>query len=258
MLIDTHAHLNFPDFAAEPISKLMERAAMNDVQYVINVGTDLETSLASVELSIQHADIYATAGVHPQDAHVVTESDIEKLYELAKSSEKVVAIGEIGLDYYNLHNTKEKQQEIFRKMLFIAKALDLPYIVHNREAAEDVLRLIKESGYFRGVMHCFGGDIKLAEEVLAMGLKVSFTGLVTYKNAKDVQEAVSYVPLNSMMLETDAPFLAPVPYRGKRNEPAYILDIAKKIAELKGESLDKVKEATTANALNFFHLRAYC
>ncbi|MFC1478466.1 TatD family hydrolase [Candidatus Margulisiibacteriota bacterium] len=253
MLIDTHAHLNFSDYQDDTIEAILKRAKDADVGLVINIGIDRKTNIESIELADNYPEIYATIGLHPHDADQADKSDFEEFYNLAKSSPKVVGIGEIGLDYFKLRSPAEKQQRVFRTMLDLAKELDLPYVVHNRDASEDVLRIIKDSNYFNGVMHCFGGDIKLAEEVLKMGMMVSFTGVVTFKNAVLVQEAAAAVPLDRMMLESDAPYLAPVPHRGERNEPAYVALIAAKISEIKGEKLETVKEITSANVFSFFN-----
>ena len=252
MLIDTHAHLNFPDYQDTAIAEILERAEKADVKRVINVGTNLATSLQSIKLAAEYPNIFASAGIHPQDAHELNENDIQTIYELARDNNKVVAIGEIGLDYFKAENSPEEQKSVFRSMLKIAKELELPYIVHNRDAAIDVLRIIKEADYPNGVMHCFGGDLALAEEVLALGLKISFTGILTFKNAVAVQAAAKAIPLSRIMLETDAPFLAPMPYRGQRNEPAYIQYIAQKLAEIKDLELSAIKETTSANAFSFF------
>ena len=252
MLIDTHAHLNFPDYPEELIPEIIQRANAADVKNIINVGTNLETSIKSITLAEKYSNIFATVGIHPQDAHQTNENDLQTIYELARDNVQVVAIGEIGLDYFKAKNSPEIQLTIFKAMLQMAKELGLPYIVHNREAAENVLQILKELNYPNGVMHCFGGDLKLAEEIIALGLKISFTGIITFKNAVTVQEVAKTIPLTSIMLETDAPFLAPQPFRGQRNEPAYVHYIAEKLAALKEIPLEKVKEITSANAFSFF------
>ncbi|MFH1429793.1 MAG: TatD family hydrolase [Candidatus Margulisiibacteriota bacterium] len=252
MLIDTHAHLNFLDYENDTIDAVLKRAKDSDVGLIINVGIDRKTNIESIALANAYPEIYATLGLHPHDAHHAGENNIEEFYKLAKENPKVVGIGEIGLDYYKPRNSLKKQQDIFRAMLDLAKELGLPYIVHNRDSSEDVLKIIKDSNYFNGVMHCFGGDIKLAEKVLTMGMMISFTGVVTFKNAILVQETAAAIPLERIMLESDAPYLAPAPHRGQRNEPAYVSLIAEKIAEIKEEELATVKEITSANVFSFF------
>jgi len=252
MLIDTHAHLNFPDYEDISVETILTRAKEFDVHRILNVGTSPATSQASIDLAEKFPEIYAAVGIHPHDAHLTNEADIETLYNWAKQNPKVVAIGEIGLDYFKPQNSADDQQRVFQALLAMSKELELPYIIHNRESSEDILRIIKESNYSNGVLHCFSGDVSFAEEVLRLGLMVSFTGIVTFKNASLVQQAATVVPLDRMMLETDAPFLAPTPYRGQRNEPAYVSLIAEKISELKGEPLAAIKEVTSANALSFF------
>ena len=256
MLIDTHAHLNFPDYKEENITDIIQRAKDNDIQYIINVGTSRETTDDSITLANNHSEIFATVGVHPHDAHTTSETDYEALYNLAKNNPRVVAIGEIGLDYVKSQNTPDVQKKVFKNLLSIAQELELPYIVHNREASSDVLEILKDLKYPQGVFHCFGGDKELAKEVLDLNMMISFTGIVTFKNAVSVQQAAADIPLGNIMLESDSPFLAPAPHRGKRNEPAYVSLVAQKISEIKGLALDVVKEKTSTNALNFFNKMA--
>jgi TatD DNase family protein len=254
MLIDTHAHLNFPDYRDQPLADILDRAKAAGVERVINVGTDLETSRVSVELAQEYENIFAAVGIHPHDAANIKEKDLATIYDLAKDNPKVVAIGEIGLDYYRESDEDKKkgQREVFAELITIAKELDLPYIVHSREALSEVLAIVKEHKYPRAVMHCFGEDAVAAQEVIAAGLHLSFTGIVTFKNARNVQEAAKVVPLERLMLETDCPFLAPTPHRGLRNEPAFLADIAKHLAQLKELSFAELARATTNTATAFF------
>ena len=254
MLIDTHAHLNFPDYKDISLSDILDRAQKENVEIIINVGTDKKTSMESLLLAEKNPAIYASVGIHPQEAHKADSHSIEYLHDFIRGSDKVVAIGEIGLDYFKMNNSHLEQQKIFKELLTLAKDLNLSYIVHNRDANVDVIKAIKEVNYYHGVMHCFSGDLSFATEVLQLGLLLSFTGIVTFKNAVSIQKVAASVPLDRILLETDSPFLAPHPKRGQRNEPAYVSLIAAKIAELRQEKISKVSETTTNTALNFFKI----
>jgi len=259
-LIDTHCHLDFPDYQAD-YAAMLARARGSGVVEIITVGIDLPTSRTAVALAQAAAEsesilkIHATVGVHPHHVNELVEDDYLRLRELA-SAPRVVAYGEIGLDYAKEYSPAPLQRHHFAAQVRLARELGLPLIIHDREAHEDTLAILKEAGPLPagGVMHCFSGDAALAEEVLAMGFYISIAGVVTFKTAATLREAVSRVPLDRLLLETDGPFLAPVPCRGKRNEPAFLTFIAAKIAELKGCSLAEVTAATTANARRLFRL----
>ena len=261
MFIDTHAHLDFPQYRAE-VPAILGRALAADVKKIINVGIDLITSKKSLDLACRYPEIFAAVGVHP---HSALELDLEIRPELTKlaGNRKVVAIGETGLDYYYLKRSsqfakypkREEQIFCFEQMLDLAAELHLPVIVHSREAEVDTVAIAK--GYcnsIRGVVHCFSGDYEFAKKVLDLGFLLSFTGNITYQKSERLIEAIKKVPLGSIMLETDCPYLAPEPYRGERNEPKYVVDIAKKIAEIKDVSLSEVERSSSKKAESFFRL----
>jgi TatD DNase family protein len=249
-LIDTHCHLDMPQFKDDLLDVIV-RADSAGVKTIITVGADEESSEKAVELATTHESIYASVGLHPHDAKEFNKNTEDLLKRLAKE-EKVVAIGEIGLDYHYNHSPKKTQQKVFSRLLSLAKELDLPVIIHSREAKADTLKLIKDSGITRGVMHCFSGDIDMAEQAMAMGFYISFAGPVTFKNAKRLQEIAKTIPDEYILIETDAPYLTPAPYRGKRNEPSYLLHTAKQVATLRGVKLEDIARITTVNAKRLF------
>jgi TatD DNase family protein len=254
-LIDTHAHLDFQQFDADR-GAVIERAAEAEVKTILSVGTDLATSRKNVAIAEKYAGVYAAAGVHPHEVGQVQEGEIEQLYELLHHPD-VCAIGEVGLDYYRTLAPVELQRKYFRLFLDWSLETGKPLIIHTREAESDLLRLLREkskSGW-RGVFHCFPGDWPLAEQVIAMGFCLSFTGVVTFKNAR-MAEVAAKAPLDRILLETDCPYMAPVPHRGKRNEPAYVQLIAQKIAELQAVPFAEVAARTTENACNLFGFSA--
>ena len=259
--VDTHCHLDFPDYQND-LATVLERSHMAGVNTIITVGTELTTSRRAVELAASgdnlqpgRPQIYATVGVHPHHVNELVDGDYRRLRELALSP-GVVAYGEIGLDYAKEYSPAPMQRDHFAAQVELAVELGLPLIIHDREAHADTLAILREVGKLPvgGVMHCFSGDAALAEEVLELGLYISITGVVTFKTAATLREAVARTPLERLLLETDGPFLAPVPYRGKRNEPAHIPLIAARIAELKGCSIAEVAQVTTANARRLFNL----
>lgn len=256
MLIDTHCHLTMPDFDADR-SDVIQRAIDAGISHMITIGTDIEDSKSAIALAEEHEFIYAAVGVHPHDVKDITdtESFSDTIKKLA-SKKKVVALGETGLDYHYMHSPAEIQQEHFRLEINLAKSLGLPVIVHSREAKEDTLRILKEEKVevTGGVLHCFSGDMDMAEKALNMGLYISFSGVITFRNAKKMPDIVKAIPLNRILIETDAPFLTPVPHRGKRNEPAYVKYMAEKIADIKGISLEELGKTITDNAARLFRL----
>lgn len=252
MFIDTHTHLFYPNFEGE-VDNVIERAVQSGVEYMIVPGTDLATSLQAIELAQKYDIIYASIGVHPHDSKDWNDSLIEKLEELAKNK-KVVAIGEIGLDYYYDFSPREIQIKAFESQIQLALKLNLPIIVHNREANDDIMniaRKYKNSG-LRAQYHCFAGSIADARELVEMHHYISFPGIVTFKNAENVRNVLSRVAIENLLLETDSPFMTPVPHRGERNEPAYIKLIAEKIAEVHHLTLHDVGKATSYNAYKLF------
>jgi TatD DNase family protein len=261
VFIDTHCHLDFPEFKTE-VPGVLGRAKEAHVERLVNVGVDCDTSKHSVDLARKYPEVYASVGIHP---HSAKELDIESRGWLMALSnhEKVVAIGEIGLDYYYLkrsskyahYPTREEQMFCFEQMLDLAMETNLPAIIHAREADADLLGILKSyHGQLRAVMHCFSSNWEVAEKLIDMGFALSFTGNITYKNP-DIAEVIRKTPLANIMIETDSPYLAPELYRGKRNEPAFVVEVAKKIALIKGISLAEVEMETTKKAMKFFGIR---
>lgn len=250
MLFDTHAHLDDARFD-EDRDSVIARLQEEGISLVVNVGADMESSRRSVELANQYDFIYAAVGVHPDETGELTEADMQELAEMSKN-DKVVAIGEIGLDYHNNGAPKEVQQKWFRRQLSLAEELHLPYIVHDRNAHGDTLSILKEIGYFNGVLHCFSGSAEMAKEVVKLGLMVSFAGPVTFKNAPKTKEAAKNVPLKSLMVETDSPYLSPEPHRGKRNDSSRVRFVAEEIARLHEISFEDAARITMENGKRFF------
>ncbi|AZR74425.1 hydrolase TatD [Anoxybacter fermentans] len=254
MLIDTHAHLDFPKFKNDQ-AEVIQRAKEAGIEYIFNIGADERSSKASVALARKYPQIYAAVGVHPHDAKDVTGDTLRLLRDLAQEK-KVRAIGEIGLDYHYDFSPRDIQQRVFRAQLRLAHELKLPVIIHSREADEDTMRILKEEEVDKlgGIMHCFAGDLKMAEECLKLNLKLAFGGVITFPNAKTAREVVKAIPLEHLLLETDSPYLTPVPYRGKRNEPAYVRYVAEKVAKIKGVELEEVAQVTTRTAKEIFKI----
>ena len=263
MFYDTHAHLDFPDFAPD-LAAVLERAAAAGIEKIITIGTDLESSARAVELAERFAQVYASVGWHPGHASVAPEDLRPALRELARHP-KVVAIGETGLDYHHLAGdgpegsaageewVKEKQASIFRQQMEVAAETGLNCVVHQRDAFDDVLSQMEPFvGKISGVFHCFVGDTAALGRIVSAASFVSFTGIASFKNAGNVRDALAAAPLDRLMLETDCPYLAPVPYRGKRCEPAYVREIAEVVAQVKNCSMDELSSATCATALRFF------
>jgi len=282
MLIETHAHLDYPDFAND-FDDVLRRATDAGVTRIITIGTSVESSRRAIDLAEKYPNIFAVIGVHPTYALQVAEDVITPLRELAKNP-RVAAIGEIGLDYHHLPSVeaakqkhiqvfnalqseteeqikariedgayKSKQAELFEQLLDLAVELRLNVVIHQRDAWDDTLEILRDYGrQVSGVFHCFGGTSNQANEVLDLGHLVSFTGIVTFKNGKQVREVAAKVPIDRFMVETDCPYLAPVPFRGKRCEPAHTRLVAEEIAKARGASLEEIAGATTATAEEFF------
>ena len=252
-LVDTHCHLDFADFDIDR-EDVIKRASEAGVKYIVNVASSIEGSRKSVGLADKYDPIYASVGIHPHDAKEANDSAFSELKELAKNK-KVVAIGEVGLDYYRNLSPRDAQQETFRKFIALAKETRLPLIIHCREAKEDLLRILKEetASPVSGVVHCFPSDEELLKAVLDMGLYVSFTCNITFKNALSLRQmAKDYMPIDKLLLETDAPFLAPEGFRGKRNEPSYLTYLVEEIARLKGITPEDVARVTSWNSKKLF------
>lgn len=253
MLFDTHTHLDDEKFDVdrdELIASLKEQG----ISLLVNIGADMKSSKESVLLAEKYDFIYASVGVHPCDTKDFADDDLDKLEEMARH-EKVVAIGEIGLDYYWDEPDREIQKEWFLKQLLLAKKLNMPYIVHDRDAHADTLEIIKKAGYTNGVMHCFSGSAQMAQEVIKMGMYVSLSGTVTFKNAKKAQEVAQSIPLDKLLIETDSPYLTPEPFRGKRNNSAHVRYTAEKIADIRGLSFDELAHITMENGKRFYNIK---
>lgn len=260
MLIDTHCHLNFHRYDDDRAA-VIQRAADAGVTRVIIPGINIETSREAIALTQQYDGVYAAVGVHPNDTADFHASQLDTLRELA-AAEKVVAIGEIGLDYHWDKSPKDVQARAFRVQLALAAELELPVIIHNREASADVLPILEDWAQTLpdtlkerpGVLHSFSAPLEFAERALAAGFYLGFTGPVTFKNADDLRRVAARVPLDRLLVETDGPFLTPAPHRGKRNEPTYVPHIAERLAKLHQISIAEIEAATTANAEHLFRL----
>lgn len=257
MLVDSHCHLDFPDLA-QNLAAVLQAMQDKGVSHALCVGVTLEKLPSILAIAEAHQNIYASVGIHPdyEDVEVPT---VEALVTLA-AHPKVVAIGETGLDYYRLEGDLEWQRERFRIHIRAAIAAGKPLIIHTRSAAEDTLRIMREEGAERigGVMHCFTESLEVAQAAMEMGFYISFSGIVTFKNAVSLRDVARQVPLERMLVETDAPYLAPIPFRGKINQPAYVRYVAEAIAELRGIPLDELSEATTQNFFNLFKQARAC
>ncbi len=254
MIFDSHTHLNAEQFN-DDIPETIERAKELGVTKMAVVGFDTPTIEKSLQLSHDYSNIYSIIGWHPTEAGSYTK-DIEKKLQEQLTMPKVVALGEIGLDYYWMEDPKEVQAEVFRRQIAIAKEINLPISIHTREALADTYQILKEEDIrdIGGIMHSFSGDFEWAKRFLDLGMHISFSGVVTFKKAQDVQEAATHVPLDRLLVETDAPYLAPVPYRGKRNEPGYTRYTVEKIAELRNIPVEEVALQTWKNAHRLFRI----
>lgn len=252
-LIDTHVHLYFADYETD-LAEVIRRAGDAGVTKMITIGVDVQTSIQCVQLAENYPQLYAAVGIHPNDAAAMQNGDLIKIDHLL-SHPKVVAIGEIGMDFHHQQTPPEQQMAVFRRFLEWSLDRNLPIVLHTRQAEEKVIACLHQlsPNGWQGVFHCFGGDAQQAEQAMAMGFHLSFTGNITYKNSHTFAVMKS-VPLERLLLETDSPLMPPVPYRGQRNEPAYVRKIAEKIAEGKNLTLETVARQTTLNAMALFNL----
>lgn len=252
MFVDTHAHLEMAQYEVDR-DEVIARARDSGVHYIVSVGSDLDGCRGAVNLARQHENIYAAVGIHPHEVRDIDEGVYAELRELAKDP-KVVAWGETGLDYHYLYSPKDVQQVRFREQVRIAAELKLPVIVHDREAHEDVMRILREekAGTNGGVIHCFSGDAAMAREAIDMGFLISVAGPLTFKKSDDYRRIVSEIPIESLLIETDSPYLSPEPFRGKRNEPAHVKYVAETIARVKGLTALDVARITSLNAMALF------
>lgn len=255
MLIDSHCHLDSEKFELD-LEQVIQRAQENGVLQFVTIGTDFQSSQQAVTLSKRFPGIYASVGVHP---HKVKNLDSETFLEGSRLTDhpNVVAIGETGLDYFYKHSSPEQQIHWFREQIRLARTRRLPLVIHSRDAKEETLLILEEEKAFEvgGVLHCFTGDQEMAKRGMELGFYISFSGIVTFSKATEVQEVARKTPMDKILIETDCPFLAPVPFRGKRNEPVYVRSVAKKIAELKEMTLEEISMATSNNAQKLFGIK---
>jgi TatD DNase family protein len=250
-LIDSHAHIYYKDYSGD-FDEMLQRADEAGVAAIIVVGTDIESSRQSVELAERYRQIYAAVGIHPHDASRVTEKCYQVIREMAVSSEKVIAVGEIGLDFYRDRSPREEQEIVFRRFLQLAAEIDKSVIIHDRDAHQRILAILREEKKCKGVLHCFSGDAEMAKEVVDMGYYISIPGTITYQNNETQRQVVRATTIDRLLLETDCPYLSPVPHRGKRNEPAYVTYAAEQVAVLKGLAVEDVARITTKNVCDLF------
>jgi len=254
-LVDTHAHLHFPEFAGD-LEAVLERARAAGVRCMVTIGTDVESSRAAVALAGREPDVWAAVGIHPHAAGLADEARLAEIERLA-AAPRVVAIGETGLDFFRLLSPRDAQERAFRAQLALARRLRKPVLVHCRDAHEETLAILAEVpvGEVGGIMHCFSGDAGEARRCLDLGLLISLAGPVTYPKARALPEVAKVVPADRLVVETDCPFLPPQPYRGKRNEPAYLAVTAARVAELRAEPLEELASRMSENARTLLRLR---
>ena len=254
LLIDSHSHLDFSAFD-EDREEVIKRAEQAGVKWIINIGAgeELKSAQRSIELARTYPNIFATVGIHPHDAKIWNAKVRDKILELAQKP-KVVAVGEIGLDFAKEYSPRDIQEKVFYEQLELARELDLPVVIHSRNAHDRTVKILKEMKIKKAIMHCFSGSPELAKQLVKMGFFISIPGVITFKNAKQLPEVVKTIPLEMLLIETDCPFLAPEPYRGRRNEPAYVKFVAEKIAQIKDLSFEEVAQKTAQNTIKAFQL----
>lgn len=256
MLFDTHAHYDDKRFD-EDRDEILSSMPKNGVGLILNPGCDIETSKKAIEYAEKYSHVYAAVGIHPEYIEEIElDSTIKELKTLALSSKRIKAIGEIGLDYYWIKEPelRAKQAELLRRQLALAKELDMPVIIHDREAHADTLKIVEEFPEVKGVFHCYSGSTEMAQRLISLGYLISFTGVITYKNAKKAVEVVENIPLDKLMIETDSPYMSPEPFRGKRNSSLYVYRMAEAIADIKNIPLDEVINQTTENGKKLFNI----
>ena len=253
MLFDTHAHFDDPQFDSDR-DEVIKSLADDGVTRVMNIGANMETSKKAIEIANKYDFIYATVGVHPCDTYDMTDEDIERLRIMAKNNPKVRAIGEIGLDYHFDDTKPDIQKEWFIKQLHLAKELNMPVVIHDRDSKGEAIEILKREGISNGVMHCFSGSAETARELVKMGFMISFTGVLTFKNARRAVEACRSIPIERLMIETDCPYMAPEPHRGERNYSGYVKYVARKMTEIKGLSYEETARITMENGLRFYEI----
>lgn len=260
MFIDSHAHVDGPEFDADR-DEVIQRARDAGVSAILNVGTGDPHSGAlerAVELAEKHKDIYTAIGTHPHDARLFDDKAEQLITSLLKQSSRVIAWGEIGLDFHYDNSPRDVQMAVFQRQLDLAAEADLPVIIHTREAEDETIEILKshlaEPGH-AGIMHCFSGSLRLAQQVVELGFLISFSGIVTFKKAEDLRAVAEQIPLDRLLIETDCPFLSPVPFRGKRNEPAYVVEVARCLSSIHGLGIEEIARLTSENFLRLFKLQ---
>ena len=260
IFVDSHCHIDGKEFDADR-DEIVKRANEAGVKFMLTVGTgepDSGSFERAVEVAEKYENVYASIGVHPHDAKTFDDKAETRLIRLARENSKVIAWGEIGLDFYYDHSPREIQEKVFRRQIQIARELNLPIIIHSRDANNETVRILTEEckgeDFRGGIMHCFGGTPQMADGLMEIGFLISFAGNVTFKKAYNLREAVRAVPLEKLLIETDCPFLAPIPFRGKRNEPSFVVHTAKFLAEFYGIELEALANQTTKNFLDFFKI----
>ncbi len=253
VLIDTHCHLDMEIFDGD-IKEVVKRANEANIKYIVNVGSDREGNIKGLTLSSEYPQVYSAVGIHPHEAKTLDVSLLKEIKGWIQQP-KIIAVGEIGLDYHYLNSPKGVQIEVFRRQIALAKEFNLPIIVHSREAKNDTLRILREEGTDTpGVLHCFSGDIDMAEKAMELGFYISIAGPVTFKKAKKLREIAKIIPDEFLLIETDAPYLSPVPMRGKRNEPSFLRHTALAVSEIRGISISDLARITTLNAMRLFKI----
>lgn len=253
MIIDSHAHLDDEQFDLDR-KQVVDNLKKSGIDAVINIGTSLNTSLKAIQLSKKYDFIYATVGIHPEDLLNFEDKQITELKKLAQNNKKVVAIGEIGLDYHYPNFNRENQIKLFESQLELAMELNLPVVIHSRNAFQDSVPIVKNYNLTSVIFHCYSGNWELAKNLLSMGYYLSFAGNLTYSKSTDLVETVKNMPLNRILAETDCPYLAPVPFRGKRNEPAFVKQVIQKMSEIRNCSLEEIEKATWENCCKIFNI----
>ena len=248
-LVDTHSHIYYDEYKHD-LPDIISKAEEDGVNRIICVGTDIKTSYESIRIASEHNNVFCTVGCHPHDSSKMKSSYIHELEEMCKAP-KVVGIGETGLDYFYNHSSKDIQKKSFIQHIELSKELNLPVVIHNRDSDKDLMEILREYQP-KGVIHCFSGNLEMAKEVVSLGLLISFTGIITFKNFTSF-DVIKEISLDNFMVETDSPYLSPVPFRGKRNEPKHVKIIAEKISEIKNVSVKEIKKQTTKNAYKLFN-----
>lgn len=254
MLFDTHAHFDDEAFKSDR-DEVLKGLRADGVAYVMNIGSNMKTSKEALKIANKYDFVYASVGVHPCDTYNLTDDDMESLKQMALTNPKVRAIGEIGLDYHFDDTDAVLQKKWFIRQLGIAKELDMPVVIHDRDSKGEALKILKREGITKGVMHCFSGSAQTAAELVDMGFMISFTGVLTFKNARRAVEACRAVPIERLMIETDCPYMAPEPHRGERNYSGYVKYVAQKMAEIKEMPYEEVARITTENGLRFYGIK---